>query len=181
MAAACQAVELEGEDCGRIATPGFSWIESGRYDKVFGTIPGLFKRFDDAVDYVENVLCYRVPWVLNGFIRLLEKGKRRITDRLGMIFLGGSALYRISFGMGWIGKSLAGLCRLALVTVASQSGKIFFYPADCHSLTVCEESFLNRFDLNKFRFFLLYLYLTNEFQILYWRPPDSLVICENST
>ena len=35
----------------------------------------MFDTFDDAVDYVENVLCYRVPWVLNGFIRLLEKGE----------------------------------------------------------------------------------------------------------
>jgi len=69
---ACKAVELESFDSGRLTAYSYEWIETGRYDKVYKIDSDSFGRFEDCVKYVENVICYRLPWVLNGFVRLIE-------------------------------------------------------------------------------------------------------------
>jgi hypothetical protein len=69
------AAELEGESPGRTATLAQTWIETGSYlavrDRAIA-IQAPFDDLDDAVGFVERVLVYRLPWVLNGLLRVLE-------------------------------------------------------------------------------------------------------------
>jgi hypothetical protein len=68
-----RASELEQHDVEKLKALGFVWILTGRYDRVFEAGQAYFDNFDEAVEYVERTLCYEVPWILNGFGRLLEQ------------------------------------------------------------------------------------------------------------
>ncbi len=71
MQTACRAVELADCEPQELARLGYEWIRVGRYDAVY-VAAGRFESLDDAVEFVEDVLCYRLPWVVNGLVRLME-------------------------------------------------------------------------------------------------------------
>jgi superfamily II DNA/RNA helicase len=68
-----RARELEDYDVQLIKTLGYIWILTGRYDTIYEAGRASFDNFDDAVKYVETILCYQVPWILSGFVRLLNQ------------------------------------------------------------------------------------------------------------
>lgn len=65
--------ELEHQNPRQIALLGYQWIQTGRYDKVHEIAQDTFKNFDEAVEFTEEVLCFLTPWVINGFVRLIDQ------------------------------------------------------------------------------------------------------------
>jgi helicase len=68
-----RAIELEEQNPQRIALLGYIWIQTGRYDRVYEIAQDTFDDFDAAVEFTEEVLCFQTPWVLSGFVRLLDQ------------------------------------------------------------------------------------------------------------
>jgi superfamily II DNA/RNA helicase len=69
------AAELAGVPPARTAALAQTWIETGSYLAVRDrsvAIQSPFDDLDDAVGFVERVLVYRLPWVLNGLLRVME-------------------------------------------------------------------------------------------------------------
>ncbi|MFV2044656.1 MAG: DEAD/DEAH box helicase [Anaerolineales bacterium] len=67
-----QTAELEGRDPLEMSLLADRWITTGSYDEVFRAIEDKFRTYDQAVTYVERELSYRLSWVVNGLLRLLE-------------------------------------------------------------------------------------------------------------
>ncbi len=68
-----RAIELEQQNPQKIALLGYAWMQTGRYDRVYEIAQDAFDDFDAAVEYTEEVLCFQTPWVLSGFVRLLDQ------------------------------------------------------------------------------------------------------------
>jgi helicase len=68
-----RVIELEQQNPEQIALLGYAWIQTGRYDRVFGLALEAFDSFDEAVEFTEQILCFQTPWVLSGFLRLLDQ------------------------------------------------------------------------------------------------------------
>ncbi|MBI3173158.1 MAG: DEAD/DEAH box helicase [Chloroflexi bacterium] len=67
---ACQTSELADVNRNNVSRLGLVWMRSGNYQTVY--LESDKDELDDAVHFVEDVLCYRLPWVINGMARLLE-------------------------------------------------------------------------------------------------------------
>lgn len=67
-----QTEELAGEDPFQMSKLGIIWIRTGSYTDVNVADSENENNLDKTVGYVENVLSYRLPWVLTGLNRLLE-------------------------------------------------------------------------------------------------------------
>ncbi|MBL8080489.1 MAG: DEAD/DEAH box helicase [Anaerolineales bacterium] len=67
---ACQTLELAKEDSSIVKRLGALWLRTGSYQSVFEG--SEFDDLDTAIAFVEDVLCYKLPWVINGMSRLLE-------------------------------------------------------------------------------------------------------------
>lgn len=63
--------ELATRDVEQLKRFGYIWITTGNYGSVFNA--GPFRNIDQAVEYVEEAFCYEMPWVLNGFRRLVQQ------------------------------------------------------------------------------------------------------------
>lgn len=66
------AVELEGFDGNELSRLAYSWISSGSYQSLLSEGEEHFRNIDDVVSFVENEFNYRIPWVLDGLIRLVQ-------------------------------------------------------------------------------------------------------------
>lgn len=71
--------ELGGADAGLIKQFGFRWLNLATYGEIFEGSDGAFANFGESVRFVENILCYRTPWALNGVSRLVQA---RISDNV---------------------------------------------------------------------------------------------------
>jgi len=71
---ACVCVELAGQNPIVVSNAGLAWIESGDYSTVQLAAGASIGALEDVVEYVEDVLVNRLPWVVNGMTRLFEEG-----------------------------------------------------------------------------------------------------------
>lgn len=69
---ACSAPELANEEAASLGRMSWEWLETGRYDAVMRASAGRLTDLDEAISFVEEVLAYRLNWMLNGLVRLLE-------------------------------------------------------------------------------------------------------------
>ncbi|MCI0558197.1 MAG: hypothetical protein MN733_06855, partial [Nitrososphaera sp.] len=69
---ACRAEELSGEDPDILAQCGYRWLNMGEYHEIYREREDRFRNLNEAVHFVEEVLIYRTPWVLNAIIRIME-------------------------------------------------------------------------------------------------------------
>lgn len=67
---ACSASEMNGLDVETVSKLGAVWMETGSYQEVY--IESNEDNLDDAITFVEDILSYRLPWVINGMARLLD-------------------------------------------------------------------------------------------------------------
>jgi len=67
---ACQTSELADMDKDVVSKLGIIWMKTGSYQSVFSESDE--DNLDDAIFFVEDVLCYKLPWVTNGIARFLE-------------------------------------------------------------------------------------------------------------
>jgi superfamily II DNA/RNA helicase len=67
---ACRTVEMSDTDSNEVSKLGVSWLRTGNYQSVFEA--SKFDDLDTTIFFVEDVLCYKLPWVINGITRLLE-------------------------------------------------------------------------------------------------------------
>jgi helicase len=68
---ACTAPELSAVDAERASALALVWLETGAYVSVWQS-DDRFATVDETVSYVEQIIAYKLPWVLNGILRLLE-------------------------------------------------------------------------------------------------------------
>jgi hypothetical protein len=66
-----QTRELLGESPSLMAQVGDVWMATGSYVSVLEAV-GSFEELEGAVEFVEETIGYRVPWVLNGLMRIVE-------------------------------------------------------------------------------------------------------------
>ena len=64
--------ELNGANAGLIKQLGFRWLNLATYAEIFEGNEGAFENFGESIRFVENILCYRTPWALNGVVRLVQ-------------------------------------------------------------------------------------------------------------
>ncbi len=69
----CRAKELAGQDPVRLSRIAFQWVNLASYDALvrYANDDDL-STLEEIVDYVENVISYRTPWVLDGMVCTLE-------------------------------------------------------------------------------------------------------------
>jgi hypothetical protein len=72
MRVACMTRELSDVDLRTLVDLGFDWLNYGSYTRVKDRGGSRFRTLDEAIRFVEEALCYRVPWVLNGVVRIIE-------------------------------------------------------------------------------------------------------------
>jgi hypothetical protein len=68
----CQCDELSGHDAAHIKQFGFQWLNLATYGAVFESAQEAFGSYGAVIRFVESVLGYRLPWVVNGLARLVE-------------------------------------------------------------------------------------------------------------
>ncbi len=73
---ACRTTEMETVNGEVVADVAFSWIQTGNYAAIFREYSsrdlGNFQTLDNTVSFIDDIICYRLPWVINGILRLLE-------------------------------------------------------------------------------------------------------------
>lgn len=69
--------ELNGANTDLIKRLGFRWLNLATYAEIFEGSEGAFANFGESIRFVEDILCYRTPRVLNGVVRLVQE---RIAD-----------------------------------------------------------------------------------------------------
>jgi superfamily II DNA/RNA helicase len=69
---ACASRELVGMDLSSLTRIAMAWVTTGRYHDVWHAAPEAIPSIDEAIEYVEDVLCYELNWILNGLIRLMD-------------------------------------------------------------------------------------------------------------
>lgn len=81
--AVAYAPQLGDIDVDRTTDLAWAWIDTGRYGAVFEVDQrreAEFKAVDDAVDYVESVLSYRLSWIVSGLLRLNERSEDEVVE-----------------------------------------------------------------------------------------------------
>jgi helicase len=80
MEIACRTIELANVNTEILTSLGYEWVNLATYEDVFRRGESRFQSLNEAVRFVEDVFCYRVPWVLNGIIRILENSHPWINE-----------------------------------------------------------------------------------------------------
>lgn len=67
-----RAPEAQGLDPKKAAAVAETWIRSGTYAAVHHEHGGAVGDLDAVVKFIDQEICYRIPWVLTGLLRLAE-------------------------------------------------------------------------------------------------------------
>ncbi len=72
--------ELDDVEAGLMRKIGFEWISMANYSEIYENNEKHFTNFGEVVRFVEDVICYRMPWTINGIVRLAENELESIDD-----------------------------------------------------------------------------------------------------
>jgi len=70
--AACLSPELSNEPPDQMSHIVFAWMRTGDYASLLAVAPERLTTIDEAIEYVETVIGYKLSWTLNGLVRLVE-------------------------------------------------------------------------------------------------------------